>query len=90
MIVQVSFARHEKRKCGEQFRTVSTSSQSTFEYPSIPLPYEQRKSLSDNLFELSKEVPSLTDDCAGILRKAREEKMWGAVSYCIHFIPIYL
>ncbi len=60
----------------EQFRTVSTSSQSTFEYPSIPLPYEQRKSLSDNLFELSKEVPSLTDDCAGILRKAREEKMW--------------
>uniref|UniRef100_A0A7S3PZU6 Uncharacterized protein n=1 Tax=Chaetoceros debilis TaxID=122233 RepID=A0A7S3PZU6_9STRA len=60
----------------EQFRSVSTVSHSTFQYTSIPLPYGQRKLLSDNLFELSKEVPSLTDDCAGILRQAREQQMW--------------
>ena len=47
-----------------------------YTYPSLPLPYSQRKRLSDNLFALSKEVPQLTDECAVVLREARERDMW--------------
>jgi hypothetical protein len=60
----------------ESFRVVTTSSHSSFKYPSIPLPYLQRKTLSDNLFELSKELPTLKEECAIMLRQAREEDMW--------------
>jgi hypothetical protein len=63
-----------------QFREVITSkaytSMDAFNYPSLPLPYAQRKRLSDNLFALSKEVPKLTDECAIVLREAREKDMW--------------
>jgi len=60
----------------EQFRLVAARELSSFEYPSIPLPYPQRKSLSDNLFELSNELPTLKEECAVILRKAREADAW--------------
>jgi len=61
----------------EQFRIVSSSiTLNSFEYPSLPLPYTQRKSLSDNLFSLSKGIPQLTDECAAVLRLARERDMW--------------
>lgn len=61
----------------EQFRTVfSSKNLGNFEYPCIPLPYSQRKTLSDNLFELSKELPTLKEDCAIVLRQAREDDMW--------------
>lgn len=64
----------------EQFRTVtplqSVSSGDSFNYPVLPLPYAQRKKLSDNLFSLSNEVPKLTDECAQVLREAREKDMW--------------
>jgi hypothetical protein len=64
----------------EQFRLVSqpssTKSADAFNYPSLPLPYAQRKRLSDNLFSLSNEVPKLTDECAQVLREAREKDMW--------------
>ena len=40
------------------------------------MPYLQRKRLSDNLFSLSKEVSQLTDECALVLREAREKDMW--------------
>jgi len=69
----------------EQFRTVtprtvpsrsSTSEQGSYCYPQLPLPYKQRKSLSDNLFSLSKEVQHLTDECAVVLKEAREKDMW--------------
>lgn len=62
----------------EQYRTVSQneSESNDFVYPAIPLPYGQRKSLADNLFHLSREMPSLTDECAQILRKARETDKW--------------
>jgi hypothetical protein len=45
-------------------------------YPQLPLPYTQRKGLSDTLFSLSKEVQHLTDECASILKEAREKDMW--------------
>jgi hypothetical protein len=64
----------------EQFRIVSPSrspkSSDAYTYPALPLPYAQRKRLSDNLFSLSNEVPKLTDECAQVLREAREKDMW--------------
>ena len=64
----------------EQFRIITPSKKTflpdAYTYPSLPLPYAQRKRLSDNLFSLSKEIPQLTDECAVVLRKAREKDMW--------------
>jgi hypothetical protein len=62
----------------EQFRMVTPCKHRSgaYTYPSLPLPYAQRKRLSDNLFALSKEVPQLTDECAVVLREAREKDMW--------------
>ena len=64
----------------EQFRIVTSSkavnNPDAFTYPALPLPYAQRKRLSDNLFSLSKEVPQLTDECASVLREAREKDLW--------------
>lgn len=65
----------------EQFRTVTPSKAITenpdaYTYPALPLPYAQRKRLSDNLFSLSKEIPQLTDECAAVLREARERDLW--------------
>lgn len=63
----------------EQLRLVNEPLSRSFEayrYPCLPLPYAQRKRLSDNLFSLSNEVPRLTDECAKVLREAREKDMW--------------
>jgi len=64
----------------EQFRIITPSKNppgiDAYTYPSLPLPYAQRKRLSDNLFALSKEVHQLTDECAIVLREAREKDMW--------------
>lgn len=64
----------------QQFLTVSESndlsSPEAYRYLSLPLPYAQRKRLSDNLFSLSNEVPKLTDECAQVLREAREKDKW--------------
>jgi hypothetical protein len=64
----------------QQFLTVTTSkalsAPDAYSYPALPLPYAQRKRLSDNLFSLSNEVPKLTDECAQVLREAREKDMW--------------
>ena len=65
----------------EQFRTITPSkviseNPDAYTYPALPLPYAQRKRLSDNLFSLSKEIPQLTDECASVLREARERDLW--------------
>ena len=60
----------------EQFRIISTQPSGSYKYPPLPLPYGQRKNLSDNLFALSKEISQLTDECAIVLREAREKDMW--------------
>jgi len=65
----------------EQFRSVTQvklkkTAAKPYVYASLPLPYAQRKRLSDNLFSLSNEVPKLTDECAQVLREAREKDMW--------------
>lgn len=61
-----------------QFKTVSSSVSVSggFKYAPLPLPYAQRKRLSDNLFTLSNDVPKLTNECAQVLREAREKDMW--------------
>ena len=64
----------------ELFRTVTPPKRHTprgaYTYPSLPLPYAQRKRLSDSLFAMSKEVPGLTDECAVVLREARQKGKW--------------
>jgi hypothetical protein len=64
----------------EQFRSVRTSVAEkvlqSYQYPLVPTPYLQRKEMGDTLFALSKEVPSLADSCASILREARENDEW--------------
>lgn len=62
-----------------QFRAVAPlpkTEDTPHQYASLPLPYGQRKKLSDKLFSISKEVPNLTDECAHVLREAREKDMW--------------
>eukprot|EP00978_Attheya_sp_CCMP212_P035752 scaffold157508_cov60-Attheya_sp.AAC.4 len=64
----------------EQHRIVNMSSvndsSDSFSYADLPLPYGQRKRMSDKLFMLSKESSELTDDCAIVLREAREANTW--------------
>lgn len=63
----------------EQFKTITPSknkSPDAYKYPALPLPYAQRKRLSDNLFSLSQKVPQLTKECSAVLREAREKDMW--------------
>ena len=47
-----------------------------YQYPSISLTFPERKRLSDTLFFLSKEIPSITADCAAALREARRNNEW--------------
>ncbi len=67
----------------EQYRTVTplrereiTSETGSYSYPAVPLTHAQRKSASDALFALSKKVPSLTRECAEILKEARKGDQW--------------
>lgn len=65
----------------EQFKYVSVATtaaikKKSYSYAALPLPYAQRKRLSDNLFTLSNDVPKLTNECAQVLREAREKDMW--------------
>ncbi len=63
--------------CPEQYRIISPKKTTgSYVYAPLPLPYGQRKRLSENLFALSKDIPKLTDDCAHILREAREQDKW--------------
>lgn len=48
----------------------------SFEYPHVALTFKGRKRLSDTLFYLAKNIPTLTADVASILRTAREKDEW--------------
>lgn len=65
----------------EQFRIVNVKKQrkassSQFVYPALPLPYGQRKRISNAMFAMSKSVPGLTDECASVLGEARKKDAW--------------
>jgi hypothetical protein len=54
----------------------TSATRALYEYPPIPLTYQERKRLSDTLFYLAQEIPSLTCDCAALLRVARSQGEW--------------
>lgn len=64
----------------EHYRAVTPKgeemSSTAFTYPSIPVTFPDRKRLSDTLFHLSKEIPTMTSECAMILREARKSNEW--------------
>ena len=45
-------------------------------YPALPLPYGQRKRISNAMFAMSKSVRGLTDECASVLGEARKQDAW--------------
>ena len=63
-----------------QLRIISSSEHhvgsASFSYPPVPLPFEQRKRLSDTLFALAGQVPRLKEECAALLRCARGNNEW--------------
>lgn len=64
----------------EQYRIVNNKkrkvSSSRYVYPSLPLPYGQRKRISNAMFAMSKSIPGLTDQCASVLGEARMKDSW--------------
>ena len=57
-------------------RDTSATSHRDYTYPQVPLTFNQRKSLSDILFSLSKLVPKLTEECALVLTEDRKKDQW--------------
>mmetsp|Transcript_24172 Transcript_24172/g.48518 ORF Transcript_24172/g.48518 Transcript_24172/m.48518 type:complete len:1306 (-) Transcript_24172:121-4038(-) len=64
----------------EQYRAVternSNSKKLLYSYPSLPLPYGQRKRISNAMFAMSQSIPGLTDECAKMLSEARRRDAW--------------
>ncbi|KAL7470931.1 hypothetical protein ACHAXS_011205 [Conticribra weissflogii] len=65
----------------EQYRAVTeknvnSKKQQLYSYPSLPLPYGQRKRISNAMFAMSQSVPGLTDECAKMLSEARRRDAW--------------
>jgi len=74
---------HIRKNCvplrPEQFRSVTSSlptDLAAYQYPTVPLPYAQKKRLTDTLFSLTQRIPQCTENCAAMLRQAREKGMW--------------
>ena len=64
----------------EQYRIITqkklTPKHSLYSYPPLPLPYGQRKRISNAMFSMSKDIPGLTDECAKMLGEARRRDSW--------------
>lgn len=63
----------------EQYRTITpVSSQPTglYQYQAVALTFNERKKLSDTLYVMTQSIQQLSQDCANILRDARERCMW--------------
>jgi hypothetical protein len=56
--------------------TARTETQGAYHYPAVPVPFAERKRLSDTLFYFSQEVPNLARDCGTVLHEARERGDW--------------
>jgi len=68
--------RNEQYRAVDPSKDSALSSSTAFQYPTIPLTFAERKRLSDTLFHLSKEIPSMTADCAHLLREGRRNNEW--------------
>lgn len=62
----------------EHYRAISPTTDDCrkYHYQQIPLTFKERKNLSDTLFYLSRDIPTVTTDCARTLRMARECGEW--------------
>jgi hypothetical protein len=64
----------------EHYRAVTPSQpgecSTAYQYPAVPLTFAERKRMSETLFHLSKDIPTLTSDCAAALRVARKNNEW--------------
>lgn len=63
----------------EHFRAVTPMASEDgfdYQYPHVPLTFQERKRLSDTLFFLSKEIPDMTVPVASLLRTARDRNEW--------------
>lgn len=66
----------------EQYRMVSTSlpnkssKRAPYTYPTVPMTYSQRESMSDKLFRLAKQVPGLAKECNLVLKEERNGDDW--------------
>ena len=76
-IKSAHFMFHEMDLKPEQYRIAHVKrSHGSYIYPEIPLPYAQRKQLSDFLLTLSSTCSQLRDECASVLQEGREKGMW--------------
>ncbi len=77
IVRQVSPFAQAESLCREQYRAISApTKEGDFEYPPLPLSFQERKRLSDTLFALSKEIHHLHEEVASILHDARERDLW--------------
>jgi hypothetical protein len=53
-----------------------TDTPGAYQYPAVPVPFAERKRLSDTLFYFSQEIPNLARDCGTVLHEARERDDW--------------
>jgi hypothetical protein len=63
----------------EHYRAVSSQTDDSltgYKYAPVPATFLERKRLSDTLFYLSREIPSMTSQCATVLREARANNDW--------------
>jgi hypothetical protein len=65
----------------EHYRAVTPSQpgeecSTAYQYPAVPLTFAERKRMSETLFHLSRDIPTLTSDCAAALRDARKNNEW--------------
>ncbi len=75
----------------EHYRAVTSCNQEDYQYPRVPLSFQERKRLSDTLFFLSKEIPTMTAQVAPLLRLARENDDWDlAVSQILSQLVVAL
>ena len=65
-----------KRKLSLLSNTNYNSDDIRYLYPALPLPYGQRKRISNAMFAMSKTLPGLTDECATVLGEARRRNVW--------------
>jgi hypothetical protein len=76
LFVQAVTLRPEHYRAVTPPKPTTTDSTTDYSYPAVPLTYVERKRLSDTLFCLSREIPSVSENCAAILRIAREKNEW--------------
>jgi hypothetical protein len=65
-----------KKDTSNNEQDVPTTASTSYQYPAVPLSFAERKRMSDTLFYLSREIPSMTTDCAAALRAARQNREW--------------